>query len=80
MFYLDRPTSEEFYEVYKVLSIFLFRIDDLLKPIVKKQQINNILKGVIPEYSAMAEHLTTGPCLALEIRFDFDFYWKNKNF
>lgn len=41
MFYLDRPTAEEFYEVYK---------------------------GVVPEYSAMAEHLTTGPCLALEIR------------
>lgn len=41
MFYLDRPTSEEFYEVYK---------------------------GVVPEYTAMAEHLTTGPCLALEIR------------
>lgn len=42
MFYLDRPTSEEFFEVYK---------------------------GVLPEYSALAEHLTTGPCVALEIRF-----------
>jgi len=41
MFFLDRPTSEEFYEVYK---------------------------GVLPEYQSMAEHLTTGPCLALEIR------------
>jgi nucleoside-diphosphate kinase len=41
MFYLDRATSEEFFEVYK---------------------------GVLPEFQAMAEHLTTGPCLALEIR------------
>jgi len=41
MFNLDRPTSEEFFEVYK---------------------------GVLPEYSALAEHLTNGPCIALEIR------------
>lgn len=41
MFYLDRATSEEFFEVYK---------------------------GVLPEFQAMAEHLTTGPCLAMEIR------------
>ena len=41
MFYLDRATSEEFFEVYK---------------------------GVLPEFSPMTEHLTTGPCIALEIR------------
>jgi len=41
MFFLDRPTSEEFFEVYK---------------------------GVLPEYSAIAENLTTGPCIVLEIR------------
>lgn len=41
MFYLDRPTSEEFLEVYK---------------------------GVLPEFPSLAEHLTTGPCIALEIR------------
>ena len=41
MFYLDRATSEEFFEVYK---------------------------GVLPEFQAMAEHLTVGPCIALEIR------------
>mmetsp|Transcript_32340 Transcript_32340/g.36680 ORF Transcript_32340/g.36680 Transcript_32340/m.36680 type:complete len:376 (+) Transcript_32340:42-1169(+) len=41
MFYLDKPTSEEFLEVYK---------------------------GVLPEYTALAEHLTTGPSIALEIR------------
>jgi len=40
-FTLDRPTSEEFYEIYK---------------------------GVVPEFGQMAEHLTTGPCIALEIR------------
>lgn len=41
MFYLDRATSEEFYEVYK---------------------------GVIPEFNSIAEHLTKGPCLVMEIR------------
>jgi len=41
MFNLDRPTAEEFFEVYK---------------------------GVLPEYGALAEHLTNGPCIALEIR------------
>lgn len=41
MFFLDRPTSEEFFEVYK---------------------------GVLPEFSAIAENLTTGPCLVLEVR------------
>lgn len=41
MFYLDRATSEEFFEVYK---------------------------GVLPEFQPMAEHLTTGPCIAMEIR------------
>jgi len=40
-FFLDRPTSEEFLEVYK---------------------------GVLPEFTQMAEHLTTGICVALEIR------------
>jgi len=58
MFYLDRPTSEEFYEVYKVKN--------------KQKQLFKLIKffkGVIPEYSAMAEHLTTGPCLAVEIRY-----------
>ena len=41
MFYLDRPTSEEFLEVYK---------------------------GVLPEYPSLSEHLTTGPCIAIEVR------------
>lgn len=38
---MDRPTSEEFFEVYK---------------------------GVLPEYNAIAEHMTSGVCVALEIR------------
>lgn len=43
MFWLDRPTAEEFLEVYK---------------------------GVVAEFPALAEELTTGPCIALEIRQD----------
>jgi len=41
MFFLDRATAEEFFEVYR---------------------------GVLPEFSAMANHLTNGPCIALEVR------------
>lgn len=41
MFYLDRPSAEEFFEVYK---------------------------GVLPEFSGIVEHMTTGPCIVLEIR------------
>ena len=41
MFTLDRPTAEEFFEVYK---------------------------GVLPEFVGMVEHMTTGPCIVLEIR------------
>ena len=41
MFQLDRPTAEEFFEVYK---------------------------GVLPEFVGMVEHMTTGPCIVLEVR------------
>lgn len=41
MFTIDKPTAEEFFEVYK---------------------------GVVPEYVALTEHMTTGPCIALEVR------------
>jgi len=41
MFTLDKPTAEEFFEVYK---------------------------GVAPEFVGLTEHMTTGPCIALEVR------------
>jgi nucleoside-diphosphate kinase len=41
MFTLDKPTAEEFFEVYK---------------------------GVVPEFVAMTEHMTTGPCIVMEVR------------
>ena len=41
MFTLDKPTAEEFFEVYK---------------------------GVLPEFVGMIEHMTTGPCIVMEIR------------
>jgi len=41
MFNLDRPTAEEFLEIYR---------------------------GVLPEFIAITEQMTTGPCIALEIR------------
>ena len=41
MFSLDRPTAQEFFEVYK---------------------------GVLPEFPSITEHMTTGPCIVMEIR------------
>jgi len=41
MFNLDKPTAEEFFEVYK---------------------------GLLPEFVAMIEHMTTGPCIVMEVR------------
>lgn len=41
MFYLDKPTANEFLDVYK---------------------------NVLPEQSALSDHLTTGPCIVLEVR------------
>lgn len=41
MFTLDKPTAEEFFEIYK---------------------------GVVPEFVGLTEHMTTGPCIVLEVR------------
>jgi len=43
MFYLDKTTAEEFFEVYK---------------------------GVLPEYAAIIEHVTSGPVIVIEVRQD----------
>ena len=32
------------------------------------EEFFELYKGVLPEFKQMAEHLTTGPCLAMEIR------------
>lgn len=41
MFHLDRPTAEEFFEIYQ---------------------------GVLPDFTQITEQMTTGPCIAMEIR------------
>jgi nucleoside-diphosphate kinase len=41
MFTLDKPSAEEFFEVYR---------------------------GVVPEFVAMIEHITSGPVIVLEVR------------
>lgn len=41
MFYLNKNTTEEFFEVYK---------------------------GVLPEYAAITEHISSGPVIAMEVR------------
>lgn len=32
------------------------------------EEFFEVYKGVLPEFVAMIEHMTTGPCIALEIR------------
>lgn len=41
MFNLDKPTAQEFFEIYR---------------------------GVLPEYIPITEHMTTGPCIVMEVR------------
>ena len=41
LIHLDKPSAEEFLEIYK---------------------------GVLPEFTAIVDHITSGPCIALEIR------------
>jgi len=41
MFNLDKPTAQEFFEIYK---------------------------GVLPEFIPITEHMTTGPCIVMEVR------------
>jgi len=32
------------------------------------EEFYEVYKGVVPEYTALTEHMTTGPCIALEVR------------
>lgn len=41
MFNLDKPTAQEFFEIYR---------------------------GVLPEFIPITEHMTTGPCIVMEVR------------
>jgi len=34
------------------------------------EEFLEVYKGVLPEFGPLASHLTTGPCIALEIRLD----------
>ena len=40
------------------------------------EEFLEVYKGVLPEFGPLASHLTTGPCIALEIRLDnlFQFF------
>ena len=32
------------------------------------EEFFEVYKGVVPEFVALTEHMTTGPCIALEVR------------
>lgn len=43
----------------------MFHLDRL-----QSEEFFELYKGVLPEFKQIAEHLTTGPCVAMEIRQD----------
>lgn len=50
-------------EGFEISALQMFFIDK-----ATSEEFLEIYKGVLPEFSGMANHLTTGPCIALEVR------------
>lgn len=48
---------------HEISALELFMLD---KPVA--EEFLDVYKGVLPEYSALVEHLTSGPVIALEVR------------
>lgn len=50
---------------YQITALQQFTLDR-----AAAEELLEVYKGVIPEYGAMVEHYTSGPCIALELRGD----------
>lgn len=50
-------------EGYEISALEMFHLDRL-----QSEEFFELYKGVLPEFKQIAEHLTTGPCVAMEIR------------
>ena len=50
---------------FEISALELFILD---KPVA--EEFLDVYKGVLPEYSALVEHMTSGPVIALEVRQD----------
>ena len=48
---------------FEISALELFMLD---KPIA--EEFLDVYKGVLPEYSALVEQITSGPVIALEVR------------
>lgn len=48
---------------HEISALELFMLD---KPVA--EEFLDVYKGVLPEYSALVEHLTSGPVIAMEVR------------
>lgn len=50
-------------EGFEISSMQMFTLDT-----PTAEEFFEVYKGVLPEFVAMIEHMTTGPCIALEVR------------
>jgi len=50
-------------EGFEISALQMFFLDK-----ATAEEFLDVYRGVLPEFSAMANHLTTGPCIALEVR------------
>jgi len=50
---------------FEISALELFMLD---KPVA--EEFLDVYKGVLPEYSSLVEHMTSGPVIALEVRQD----------
>ncbi|KNC50898.1 nucleoside diphosphate kinase [Thecamonas trahens ATCC 50062] len=51
------------YQGFEISALQMFRLS-----VADAEEFLEVYKGMVPEYSLMVEQLTSGPCLALEIR------------
>ena len=56
---IDQIVNEEF-EISALQMFFLDR--------ATAEEFLDVYKGVLPEFSGVAAHLASGPCIALEVR------------
>lgn len=47
-------------------EISALQLLNLSRPVI--EEVMDVYKGVLPEYLPMIEHLSNGPCIALEVR------------
>lgn len=60
---MGRIISRILSEGFEISALEIFHLDML-----QSEEFFELYKDVLPEYKQLAEHLTSGPCCAMEIR------------